>query len=143
MTRRLARRIVADARVMPIRQVARRHRIGWHKVNALVLGWSALVAARRRSRACRVLLVDETSMRKRHRYVAVIVNAQPGEGLGPSEISKRAGIDRNLGFGNDKAVFDSLTEGTLARLVKAKRVVRLKKGRYAPAGSMGGEPDAD
>ena len=75
--------------------------------------------------------------------MAVIINAQPGEGLGPSEISKRAGIDRNVGFGDDKAVYDSLTDGTLARLVKAKRVVRVKKGRYAPAGSLGGEPGAD
>ena len=81
MTRRLARRIVADATVMPIRRVARRHKIGWHKINALVGAWAAVVAERRRSRACRVLLVDETSMRKRHRYVTVIVNADTGRTL--------------------------------------------------------------
>lgn len=71
--------------------------------------------------------------------MAVLVNAQPGKGLGPSEISKRAGIDRNDGYGDDKVTYDSLTDGTLARLVKAGRVVRLKKGRYAPTGSVGGE----
>ena len=81
MTSRLARRLVADAMVMPIRQVARRHKIGWHRINALVGAWAALVAARRRSRSCRVLLVDETSMRKRHRYVTVIVNADTGQTL--------------------------------------------------------------
>ena len=81
MTRRPARGIVADATVMPIRWVARCHKIGWHKVNALVGAWAAVVAERRRSRACRVLLVDETSMRKRHRYVAVIVNADTGRTL--------------------------------------------------------------
>ena len=81
MTARLARRLVADARVMPVRQVARRHQIGWHKINDLVLVWAALVAAHRRSQACRVLLVDETSMRRRHRYVTVIVNADTGQTL--------------------------------------------------------------
>ncbi|MCY4134812.1 MAG: ISL3 family transposase [bacterium] len=96
LTARLARRLVADARVMPIRRVARRHKIGWHKIgwhkigwhkigwhkiNALVGAWAALVAARRRSRSCRVLSVDETSMRKRHRYVTVIVNADTGQTL--------------------------------------------------------------
>ena len=43
--------------------------------------WSALVAERRRSRRCAVLLVDETSMRKRHRYVTVIVNGDTGRTL--------------------------------------------------------------
>ncbi|MDE0116325.1 MAG: transposase family protein, partial [bacterium] len=78
VTSRLARRLVADAGVMAIRQVARRHKIGWHKINALVGAWTAVVAERRRSRACRVLLADEASMRKRHRYVTVIVNADTG-----------------------------------------------------------------
>ena len=81
MTRRLAQRLVADAKVMPLRAVARRHGVGWHQINALVLAWSALVAERRRSRKCRVLLVDETSIRRRHRYVTVIVNADTGRTL--------------------------------------------------------------
>lgn len=81
VTARLARRLVADAGVMPIRQVARRHKIGWHKINDLVGVWSALVAARRRSQRRRVLLVDETSIQKRHRYVTVIVNADTGRTL--------------------------------------------------------------
>ncbi len=58
--------------------VARRHALGWHLVMALVRAWSGLVAEHRRTRRCRVLLVDETSMRKRHRYVTVIVNGDTG-----------------------------------------------------------------
>ncbi|WP_420619559.1 ISL3 family transposase [Candidatus Poriferisocius sp.] len=81
LTARLARRLVADARAMPIRQVARRHGVGWHQVNDLVRAWAGVVAERRRSLRCRVLLVDETSIRKRHRYVTVIVNADTGQTL--------------------------------------------------------------
>ena len=71
--------------------------------------------------------------------MAVLVNAQPRKGLGPSEISRRAGIYRNHGYGDDKECYDSITDGTLARLVRAGRVVRLKKGRYAPTRSNGGK----
>ena len=72
--------------------------------------------------------------------MAVLVNAnQP---LGPAEISRRAEIDRDVGFGKNKAIFDSLTTGTLARLVKARRVARTGLGRYEPTRSNGGEsPD--
>ena len=81
LTRRLARRLVADAKVMTISAAARRHGLGWHLVMALVRSWSDLVAEHRRSRRCRVLLVDETSMRRRHRYVTVIVNGDTGRTL--------------------------------------------------------------
>ena len=81
LTRRLARTIVADARVMSIRAVARRHRLSWPAVMDLVRSWSTLVGAHRRSRRCRVLLVDETSMRRRHRYVTVLQNGETGEVL--------------------------------------------------------------
>lgn len=79
MTRRMARAVVADAKVMSLRAVARRHRLSWSAVMALVADWAALVAARRRSLRCRVLLVDETSMRRRHRYVTVLQNGETGE----------------------------------------------------------------
>ena len=81
LTGRLARRLVADARLMTFSAVARRHGVHWHTVRALVDVWSALVSQRRRSRRCSVLLVDETSMRKRHRYVTVIVNGDTGRTL--------------------------------------------------------------
>ena len=81
LTARLARRLVADARVMTFSAAARRHGVHWHAVRALVDAWSALVAQRRRSRRCAVLLVDETSMRKRHRYVTVIVSGDTGRTL--------------------------------------------------------------
>ena len=81
LTARLARALVADARVMMLRAAARRRKVGWHKINALVRAWAHIVAERRRSERCRVLLVDETSIRRRHRYVTVIVNADTGKTL--------------------------------------------------------------
>ena len=81
VTARLARRMVADARAMPVSTVARRHGVSWGLVNALVVAWAGLVADHRRRRRCRVLLVDETSIRKRHRYVTVLVNGDTGEVL--------------------------------------------------------------
>ena len=81
LTRRLARRLVADARVMTLRAAARRHGLSWHLINGVVRAWSAVLVEHRRSRRCRVLLVDETSMRKRHRYVTVIVNGDTGQTL--------------------------------------------------------------
>ena len=81
LTRRLLRRLVADARVMTLRAAPRRHGLGWHLINGVVRAWSAALAEHRRSRRCAVLLVDETSMRKRHRYVTVIVNGDTGQTL--------------------------------------------------------------
>lgn len=81
LTRRLARALVVDAKVMSIRAVARRHDIGWATVMGLVTDWAGAVGAHRRSRRCRVLLVDETSMRRRHRYVTVLQNGETGEVL--------------------------------------------------------------
>ncbi|MDE0321935.1 MAG: ISL3 family transposase [Acidimicrobiaceae bacterium] len=81
VTARLARRMVADAREMTVNAVARRHRVGWHTVMALVAAYAGLVGEHRRRRRCRVLLVDETSIRKRHRYVTVLVNGDTGEAL--------------------------------------------------------------
>ena len=70
-----------DARAMTVNAAARRHGLSWRLVNALVLAWAGLVGEHRRRRRCRVLLVDETSIRKRHRYVTVIVNGDTGEVL--------------------------------------------------------------
>lgn len=81
LTRRLARAVVADAQVMSVRAVARRHRLAWAVVMELVRNWADLVGAHRRSQRCRVLLVDETSMRRRHRYVTVLQNGETGEVL--------------------------------------------------------------
>ena len=81
LTRRFARRLVRDARVMSIRAVARHHGVGWHRIMGLVRAESARVAKRRRARLCRVLLVDETSIRRRHRYVTVVACGDSGEVL--------------------------------------------------------------
>ncbi len=45
----------------------------------LVRAEAAQVAKRRRARLCRVLLVDETSIRRRHRYVTVVACGDSGK----------------------------------------------------------------
>ncbi len=92
LTRRLAHRLVADAQVMSIRAVVRRHGVHWGVINALVRQWSGLIAAHRRKQRCSVLLVDETSMRKRHRYVTVIVNGDTGHTLAVVEHRSSAAL---------------------------------------------------
>ena len=81
---------------MTFSAAARRHGVHWHGVRALVDVWSALVAERRRSRRCSVLLVDETSMRKRHRYVTVIVNGDTGRTLAMVEHRNAAALSAFL-----------------------------------------------
>ena len=81
LTRRFARRLVKDARVMSIRAVARHHGVGWHRIMRLVRAHSERVAKRRRARPARVLLVDETSIRRRHRYVTVVACGDSGKVL--------------------------------------------------------------
>ena len=81
LSRRFARRLVRDATVMSIRAVARHHGVGWHRIMGLVRAHSERVAQRRRARPCRVLLVDETSIRRRHRYVTVVASGDSGKVL--------------------------------------------------------------
>ena len=81
LTRRFARRLVRDARVMSIRAVSRHHGVGWHRIMRLVRAEAARVGERRRARRCRVLLVDETSIRRKHRYVTVVASGDTGDVL--------------------------------------------------------------
>ena len=81
LTRRFARRLVADVTVMSIRAVGRHHGVGWHRIMGLVRAEAAQVAQRRRARPCRVLLVDEPSIRRRHRYVTVVACGDSGKVL--------------------------------------------------------------
>ncbi len=78
VTRRLARQIVRDARDMSIKAVASRHGVSWWLAMTTVRSWSERIEAHRRRRRCRVLLVDETSLRRRHRYVTVISDGETG-----------------------------------------------------------------
>jgi transposase len=82
VTRRLARQLVKDSKHLTIRELSRRHRLSWHFIMGLVRDWSQLVGQRRRESRCRVLLVDETSLRRRHRYVTVLSDGETGAVLG-------------------------------------------------------------
>lgn len=82
VTRRLARQLVRDAKHLTIRELSRRHRLSWHFVMGLVRDWSQMVGQQRRESRCRVLLVDETSLRRRHRYVTVVLDGETGAMLG-------------------------------------------------------------
>ena len=82
MTTRLQRTIVTDARHLSITEISRRYGLSWHTVMALVRAWSERLKANRRKKPCRTLLVDETSLRRRHRYVTVVSNAESGAVLG-------------------------------------------------------------
>lgn len=82
VTRRLARQLVRDVNCMSIREVARRHQLPWHYIMSMTSSWSDRVAQDRRRRRCRILLLDETSLRRGHRYVTVIINGDTGETLG-------------------------------------------------------------
>lgn len=78
MTRRLARALVRDARHLSITEIARRYGLSWATVMTLVRTWSQRAAACRRKARCRVVLVDETSLRRGNRYVTVVSNGETG-----------------------------------------------------------------
>ncbi len=81
LTARLARQLVTDARDMTISAVARRYGLSWHTIMTLVRAYAGGVARNRRRQRCGLLLVDETSIQRRHRYVTVLVNGDTGEVL--------------------------------------------------------------
>ena len=136
LTARLSRRVVADAKVMTFSAAARRHGVHWHAVRALVDTWSALVAERRRSRRCAVLLVDETSMRKRHRYVTVIVNGDTGRTLAMVEHrSSTAALSAFLmqqGHRWCKGVKVVVSDGSKAYKARHRRPPRPRPPRAGP-----------
>ncbi len=93
--RRFVHRLVQDARRMSIRAASRPHGVGWHRnILRLVDAHSARVAKRRRAQVCRVLLVDETSIRRRHRYVTVVACGDSGKVLAMIEGRTKASLSR-------------------------------------------------
>ena len=127
MTRRLARRLVQDAQVMSIQAVSRRHRISWHLIMGLVTDWSGLVGSRRRRQRCRVLLIDETSIRKRHRYVTVVVNGDTGQVLAIVEGRSKAALSR---FFIEQG--PRWCQGVRTVVTDGSRSYRAAIGRYLP-----------
>ena len=80
-TERMARRLVSDARVMSIRRVAEGAGVSWSTIMGLVRTAAEREAARRQRRRCRVLLIDETSVQRRHRYVTVLADGETNRTL--------------------------------------------------------------
>jgi transposase len=79
MTQRLARAVVRNLRDMTVLAVARRYGLSWHRVMGLVAAEGRLLARHRRRRPCRVLLVDEKSMRKgQGQYSTILVDGDRG-----------------------------------------------------------------
>ena len=79
MTQRLARAVTRDVKDMTVLAVARRYGLSWHRVMGLVLAEGRLLARHRRRRPCRVLLVDEKSMRKgQGQYSTILVDGDRG-----------------------------------------------------------------
>jgi transposase len=81
ITARLARRIIVEARHASITEISRRYGLSWDTVMRLVREWTKRIGTERCRRPCRVLLIDETSLRRRHRYVTVVSNGETGEAL--------------------------------------------------------------
>ena len=82
VTRRLGRQMVRDAREMTIKAVAERYGVSWWLTMRTVKMWSGQLEAHRRRARCKVLWVDETSLRRRPRYVTVISDGETGTLLG-------------------------------------------------------------
>jgi transposase len=82
VTARLARSLERDARCMSIREVCRRSGFSWHFIMGLVRAAAERALTHRRRLRCRVLLVDETSLRRRHRYVTMVSDGESGALLG-------------------------------------------------------------
>ena len=80
-TARMVRRLVSDAREMSISKAADRAGVSWSVIMGLVKAAAEREGARRRGRACRVLLVDETSLRRGRRYVTVVADGEANQTL--------------------------------------------------------------
>lgn len=91
VTRRLARQMVRDATDMSIKAVASRYDVSWWLAMRIVTAHSGRLEAQRRTRRCRILLVDETSLRRRHRYVTVVSDGETGT---PSSVWSVTGIPK-------------------------------------------------
>ena len=133
---------------MSVSAVARREGVSWHKVMGLVSSWAERVAEHRRRQRCRILLVDETSIRRRHRYVTVVLNGETGHILAMLEhrsTAALAGFFREQTPGWRRGVKVVVTDGSRAYksaidtwIPNARHV--LDRFHVVPAGSQQGSP---
>lgn len=74
LTLRLRRALVGEVVEATVAAVARRHRLGWYQVMAVVLSAAALVCARRCHQRTRVLMIDEKALVKGHNGFSTILS---------------------------------------------------------------------
>ena len=70
--------VIAWLKEASVRAVAGRMRLSWNAVDGIMQRAVARGLARRKPEAVRCLSVDETSFRRRHRYVTVVSNPETG-----------------------------------------------------------------
>lgn len=72
-TRRFVTAVIADVAVMTVQAARKRHGLSWHTVMGLVLAHGWQLGRHRRRRPCRVLVVDEKTLRKGMNNFSTIV----------------------------------------------------------------------
>ena len=97
----------------------------------VIVAYAGLVAEHRRRQRCRVLLVEGTSVRKRHRYVTVLANGDTGEVLAMAphrDTQALSGFLAAQGHKWRKGVKVAVSEGSKA--YKAAIEMRLGHARH-------------
>ena len=74
--------LARDTAKLSIAAVAKAAKAGWGTIQRLVNAQGEGVARRRRALPCRVLLVDETSIGRGHKYMTVLYDGDKGYALG-------------------------------------------------------------
>jgi len=84
-TRAFARFVVDLCKKMTMSDVARHLRVGWHMVKSILRDHLERCASRRSWRKVSQIAIDEIAIRKRHRYMTVVVDLDTGEVLFTAE----------------------------------------------------------
>ena len=108
-----------------IKAVAKRMRLSWNAVDGIMERAVARGLARRKTEAVRRLSVDQTSFRRRHRYVTVVSNPKTGYVL-------------HVAPGRGKDVLMAFYEGSGEKCRAARRE---RQHRHVPALHLGDSGD--